>query len=1355
MRAPALSEDEVIIDVATADYGKGSTATLGKGILDFTDFWFNAKTKVGADGIHIRGITPDYDSKGIYDKEENIVTVGTGTGSEYRGTYRLANLDGDTSNGYELLKTNVYWDLTKDNRWLFDNDTIEFAVNTGSEILEVNEYDEGVAWNNVYNTLHAGSPAAIRVNNFNMTVDSAIAANQITFATNTDVGSDTTAVHLLGFNTDTTFAIAETQSVTVNGARTTTTVSNTYYLAELDGDSSNGFEFLKKNDVWKLTPESWNYSSGTTKFSIALSAPSLEADADGSAKGISVSYHPSVNASGEIIETLGNPSAGVVIDFSEMVLKSGVNFADSLLAFDAGIATGKNGVHIKGLNEKATGANYSSQVTVGESSYWLVNLDNDRAANNLPYTKSDDPEDTYSNGLELAKVNDYWTPVYYNDATNQNWAYSDTKIQFTISANAKNSRVGDDDYEGDDSVIKTYEINNDGSVKYISVDEENMIITVQSELTKTQAIKLGTEDATLSPMLEFKNIEFASNTATGRDGIHIKGYDLDSTVEINSTTYQLVDLDGNANNGLELMKHNNSGEGWTYKGGAWSYYNETAKLAFSFDSTSGIAANDDGTPSGVTVATVGSGNPTITFALDDAARSKAVNAIFFDSLTAGKVQFVGLAEDTKFSVATGWDKDGDGNDTVTETSVFQIANFDNSSANGLEVMKTDSQWTLSGGAWKFADEPSNSNLEFSIASTASLLATVDGTPTNVSYYNAESKTLSFSGSHNFVGSALSITKIGNDLLGAEGLHIVTPTWDPKDTIYSSWSDALQQDSQLTINNTKYQLVNLDSNKSNGYELMKVDSNWALKGSEWTYSKDSLNFTVSSDASIAPTADGTPNGIEVNGNTITLSDNASGKIGNISIANLSSLYGSGSNAVHIVDDKITKGTSYGDKYRLIDLDSNESNGYELMKVDGSKWTLDVNGNENVWYFHDETNYNTTSKKYLTQLEFSLTGGAPTDDGAPNGVNVDMSSLAVTLPGTMTDTSNITLTSGQANSDAKMHFAFAGTAISAVEGSEIVSVGSGSGSNPDKKTYMLFNVDGNDANGLELTDNGWLPTTVKAVKSATAKDAFRYISTKANYVLSGEAFGTGSTPNYVTIDHESGAITISDANNSINTSRDAFHIKTDTISKLTVNNVEFDLRNADGGADNGYELVKDGWTKVDNQNFINLDGTLTLHTATNSADTDNDNVPDGITFDSVTGGFTFSSAYTDSANVTITANDKNWAPGALEFGATPSDTNKTYTLEKITGQNKQWHIVTTAKGGQLPANDAWGSGGSDVNDLLDYESPTAIADSELSEIMEITPLASDGADEFNVSTMFDGISDRTTNALALADKRRKQK
>ena len=1002
----------IVVDTVRSGEGKDA---INKGMVDFTDFWFNSDTALGATGVHIKGLAPVYDtSTGIYDNTY-IAMVNT------KGLYRLANLDGIDDNGYELLKTNDYWDLTMSGKWQYHKD-LEFTVNSGDTLLDVREWNDTIDNNSAYNAQHAGGLFDFFVEGHSMTVNSGINSAWVTFSSDTKVGTDDDAIHIVGFNTDTTFGLTSYDTKT---KKSDTTV---YILADLDGNripvGEDGettvvdYEFLKVNDRWKLTPTSWDYSCGTTKFSVALSTPTIGANEDGSADGITVTRQASLTsgANATLSSTAFDTLAGYVVDFSDLELDENVLFYDSLVSFDAGITTGKYGVHVKGLDGVAK-EQYDSQVTVGESAYWLVNLDGDRAYNDVRLYKSD-ASTAYSNGYELAKVNENWTPVFVEGKAFQDWAYEDDNVKFTITSAAVT--VNASGLNTDGTIVKTFDIDDNGAVKNITVSDEG-VIEFGSALTSRSTIKNGTANATLGAMIKAEEITFDSDTAVGTNGIHIKGFSADDVVRVRvngeNVAYQLANLDGNSSNGLELMEINSL---WTFDNGKWTYDNgtydaksgkltseENEHLRFSFDSSSGLYPMSNGQASGISV--VGS---TITFNLSSSARDKALKSLRFYSIpkstdeetkkTSYDLKMVGLAEDTKVTLFS--------NETIKTGEEYQVVNIVDDeteegedptiAANTFELMKVDKNWTLKGGAWSYMNSSTTATSTFActINSHASLVAGYDGTPQDVSY-DTEEKTLSLhgEGAVNFIATDLTITQLtnksNNSITGSNGLHIVLPTTEEvgEGDNASVPAGVLVADTRYKVGNDTYQLVNLDEDSEN-YELMKVNSNWTLAGDDWSYANGDLAFSIirsnTEDNGVTtniedvfkPTDNGIPADISVVGSTM------------ISVANsFSTDYlfahfvfskaktGTVSGAVHFkggtdltessddysfvqeVDEDTNETTTSlselitigggSQTYRLIDLDG-ATNGLELMKV-----------NDNWKYITDTTEDNTHGWEYV--------------------------------------------------------------------------------------------------------------------------------------------------------------------------------------------------------------------------------------------------------------------------------------------------------------------------------------------------------------------------------------------------------
>ena len=1394
-----------VIDVTQVRSSEGKDASI-VGMLNISDFLFNKDTKLGAEGVHIKGINLRYDTLGVYNDEDVASVSG-------KGDYRLANLDGDTTNGYELLKMNDSWQLNDRNMWIYDGD-MQFTVNTGSDILDVRQWGDAGDNNSDYNNKYAGSPVNFYVNGEDMTVDAGIKSDQLKFALGTRVAAD--GIHINGFDTMTSFSIGNNLSTTVGGKTTMVAVYNDYVLADLDGSLNNGYELLKKNDHWTLTPEEWKYENGSTKFDVKLIAPTLAANEDGAAEGIEVRYHPGINNNGLFVDTLENKNTGMVIDFNEQLELE--NFANSLLAFDGGIATGKNGVHIKGL----IGMTEDPQVTVGGEAYWLVNLDDDMVSDSDYRKYNEGAEDDpyyYTNGLELAKVNDKWTPVYndyYDDGSHQDWEYKDDNVQFTLTSRAR-FRVGSTDdgpiyLYGEDS-SKAFAINDDGSVKYVTVGDDG-VINIGRELTSSTTTKIGSTNVTLDAYLGveleeaeddedgnviagtgnyyIQGIELAATTKTGASGIHIKGYNADTRITMNDTNYQLVDLDGSSDNGYELMKVDDN---WTFKGGVWSYDNDD--VAFTFDKNSGLKATDFGQASGVSV-----NNSTIVFSLDDEAQQKALNSLTFTSfiydedggednitgLTAGTkgLHIKGLAEDTKISLRTVDYTENEKGDTVV--SEYQVAALDNDTTNGSEVMLVDDQWKFKDNAWTFSNASTTalSSLVFSISDKASIRPNADGTgkPGTITYSEpAEGEensayTLNFSNASNFIATNLTISKLirgtgnnGETLYGANGLHIVLPN-------AHSAAGTLYSDTKLVVGNDTYQLVDLDEDDSD-YELMKVDSNWSLNGGSWTYyNSNAGGVAVSISAAngafkgLNGFDDGKPIGATVtaNSNGATLSlPNDEGENG-IRFSNLNNVkiqqatYGTSSNAFHVVGEGLTEGEELTigtatQKYRLANLDNNGNNGYELMKKD-DKWTVNLTSGDN----YKSWSYDGTIKKgnLTTALKFKVDAGLlnPTDDGTPTLASVDTVSGIITVPISAIgdDGSKIHLTEAETGIGAgAVHFKFTGNGNP--EGKKIdLTIGG------TKTEYALFDADGNPDNGYELTNDGWLQATINGSAKSSPKvpqAAFHYNSSKAEYYLTGSAFGsTVSGPKYDT-DKPAG-VSVEDGKlkfegKEFDTTAKNFHIKTDDATTVNVNGKDFTLRNADGNANNGLELTNDGWAMdIETENkytFYNLDGNFTITAGVAESD-DNNNTPKGITYSG--GTLTFNGEY-DSVEeleaITIKA-ASSWSAGVSVENNELSE-NNTIVLKRDTTDKTKFTISVTSKSesSQLPA-DGYSTSGYDVDDLINYDGSSAATD-ELDAIMDVKPLAAQ--DEFSVSSLLDGIGglQKTLNDLTYSNRHRQKK
>ncbi len=1364
-----------VIEVDTKEKNEGGKIST-ESLLDLPNFEFASSTTIGKDGVHIKGIDPKYEEDGLYD-DEQVTTI-----NKKDGKFRIANLDGDSTNGYELLKVNDNWKYDKNNNWQFSDDEVLFTIKSGSNnvILDVDD------------TL--GSPALVTIGSKgadSITVGAGIAANLFYF--DGDTKTNATGIHIFGFDTSTKFTLEKAETIGEGEDTVATVISKEYILAELDGSSADGYELLKTNDLWSLGGDGWYYSSGTTSFKINLMPTIIGATDDGAAKNVEVGYRVSLTAGDEAFTTVWADEDNTIPVYDTSAVEIDFNndkITNNNIVFDENVKTNATGIHVKG-----DGLSVSSNVTVGSAEYRFVELDGYSSA-------VDEDDDGYR---ELAKVNENWTPIYGTEkfASQTSWAYKSDDIAFTV--NASSYDVWSDSEEEEGGVKEILGVDDNGALKDITVDGNT--ITFASKLTSLRPYSEGDEEYA-EVVFNLNNINLASDTAVGREGIHIKGYASDTTIRIEYTVskgnpanieYQLVDLDGDSGNGYELMKvdaasvgtggQSYSAPGWTYEGKNWSYSNDALKLNFTIGSGANLSPMDDGRPEGVTVstATVKSGNKTdtaTTLTVSEGVRSNVLSNLVFAegeegeegiTLGANGLHIVGLNADTTLRTVTYPEEEAE-NTTPTYT-YYQVAEIDGND-NGLEVMQVDSNWSLKGGEWSYSNaseeesEATPESFAFKIAAAAgiSVDAVGHGVPKTVTYNNI-TKTLDLSGAASLIATDLTITKADynadnsdsgdGNYLGAKGVHIILPT------ISAAASPKL--DTKFTVNGAQYQLVDLDHNENTtDYELMKVDGNWSLSNGAWSYKNSNVEFTLTSDAQINGAAiyandDGTPIGVSVSGSTITFDENSKlDDLKNLKIGKAT--YGTVDNAISIVKSGLTEGDTVSigsDKqsYMLVNLDRSDDGSLELMKVNNN-WTYTpakTSQDTASWAYLDSTK-TATSKFAFTLNGVSTENDAarPNSEGTPLGVIV--SGTSVTLPGEILSTgsdgnlTNFILTKGTPGSGTSAVHIFQSGEGDSLEKTTVSS---------DTTTFTLMDADANSLNGYELTYDGWLKVGAKS---------FRYKSSAVDYSLTGGAFdytknqpiaatSTGITSDLVTVSvvGENNVLTFGGSN--IKTDLNNFHVKfghtvsedDDSQFQVTINKKAFTLADADNNTANGYELTNGGWAQSATATvFVNLNGNFTLK---NGTDSNKDLMPDGITYsvdEDGKGTVTFATPAAFS-NVTIVSSNSNFTLNN-DIAITSEKVDKTDYIWKKSGSN--YTVSTIESSSQLPASGYYTSG-YDVDDLFNYESPTAIVDDELDDIMEIKPLASDGANDFNVGTMFDGLNDRTVNALTFAEKRRKLK
>ncbi len=1071
------------------------------------------------------GIAPShflFGSDATFGSETKAVHIsGYDVGTEFiigedKVAYQVADLDRDSTNGYELLKVdkNSGWSISE-GAWTFDNKTIVYNNQAASDasraaIPQVKftiASDAGLAISD------KGLPVGV-----NVVVENEVTSKYLGQVTSITIGTETIASHI-SFDTLGNSDIEEPTHIygISSGTGTVPTFKmgddNEYYLVNLDG-KDNGLEFLRKDAHWLRTNSNWRYfnDSSTAAFNangdFQITTTAL-ASADGTPRGINVERK--VGAVADTTETFitVDSALGTIADTTgtkgaEKVEQKPVQ----LLFSNTTVVNSKTGFHLFANGDESNVFKADATVSVVQGtethSYLLADLDRDS-----------------TNGYELLHVNDAnWT---YNNGADTlhpvgSWSYSSGAtvgsltggIKFDISATA--NLLGEGATLGTPSgVTVTAATTEDGT---------NMTITGAKGLDVGQFV-------------------FDSSTAVktflSNGGLHFKGADTvtfkaGQTIIINTpttedpsatSTYQLAELSGNTNDGLELLKiapstlwtldvDNNNKRTWTYSNSGLGI----DLLTISTDSN--LVSTNDGTPAGITIS---GGNTAATISIDSGtAAVEASNVVVAGSLTfsavdsdtnlgsGGTLHMVGVTTDTTIVIGSG-----------TDTYNYVLAQMD-TVAGDLEFLKTNANWklysqpatvgsdssstTYAAGTWVYTD----ANLTMTFSSEAGLVESArhiapagsDGAPLGVTVdgnnislnrtllnIDKDGKT-----AENFNGN---ITLGSNATIGKNGLHF----------------DGVDSDTNIAISGSaqaNFYFAELDNDSDNGYELTPWNNNWHRTADGWNYTdtsianhnvvftiNDTIDVVEKTETDVVKSLVGSPQGITISasGETFQFSDTITfGTATDAGIISFSSVV-AGVDGLHVKGITIDSEFAVGSKtYALKELTNDSSTGLELL-VQDDNWSLANKGDHDekrVWTYASDTGlsfsvgYNDKYASGLTLISsdvgqpvgasVSVDGGQYYINFAASGTGVtDLVSLDIVTLNAADDITKIHI-KGFADSSTTNGSSYAYT----TDTTKMFSIGT------DTNTkYYLADVDGKADNGYELVkndenwhryDTGWL-------------------------------------------------------------------------------------------------------------------------------------------------------------------------------------------------------------------------------------------------------------------------------------------
>ena len=1454
---------------------------------------FASNTAINYEGIHILG-----------NGTKSSVTFGAGAAIKVLGedddntnakTYKLANLDRNITNGYELLTTVAGWTFNNGDEegyalgsWTFesdvkvgDSDAIKFTVSESASLFAVDTKPEDSA-----DTIVAGNPEGIYVSigEGQATLYSdAVQSTQLIFAdTDTTMAlfQSSTGLHVVGFEEDDLVTVVATPAKTNNGKVTKPAVIWSYRVKELSGDTVNGSELLKVSDGdrWSLTANEdtgynreWTYKDDYLTLNAGYTFTDDEGATQDEVSGglyASANGNP-INLSVTTDTTASTPSIINVNQDSDAARLQ----ASSLFISTSQVGSGTS-VHIVG---------YDSDTTLSVNDGTTIR----------PYRLTD-LDGIHTNGLELVAYNENWT--YYATDAKLTDIVSDTEGGVDYKAGtwmySKTFVDGDDEQTfymalDSDVALRTtlsggkYKLVDAGGHKGMAAADENgapigatvsgnsfsgLTLTFDSNRLNIQTVT-GTGKTFVTSTTVFDHITLGSNTAINKEGTHIIGFDSGTTLNLGGKQFYLADLDSNTDNGFELIaKHDQ----WARTADGWTYDTDTVKFALN----TVLETHDNGAPIGISVVSgINNGTDSDTIVIDrDLVSNASLIALDKKVVATGEngihISLVGEAalDNTAWDLTAGdvTFKIGDKN--------YLLKELDGNSNDGYELLlANDEGWSLTNGGadsdtriWTYTGtNTKNANLTFTINpktedmvdgydSDQGLHADSDGLPVGVSVEldsvgtkaNAiYSYRIDFgdtdTGDTEITTGGVSYKQVTFDTVvtGVNGIHIKGLV--ESDTLaYSSDTDCM-----FNVDGVNYYLAKINTAKTKNsdfndyYELLADDENWHRNENDWSYdwsyTTDTVAFKVGSfkvgssevllGASTVEADQGKPAGISVIHDFAKDNDEFESTFINVTssvkIAD-AIIFDSETKVAHLHISLSTANamvttfafrpsdmtsTESDTTYYIVNADHNATNGAEFYMMDTDSdqgiWKRTTTGWDYFSSVEGATNYKEkTSKAFAFRINISdskQNGYNAEDAGSsvPADFTVDSDAKIITWSNTNFAISDFGLYSTTALStsitveDDELKFSsphFHATGDDAANRlSEGATIGAYDASNKLVATYQLYNADGNAANGLELTYNGWNTVDSGGIvysyvrgTDAELESNIGFVLKVSDDVLKPAITGAATLPGFRASAVTStgfGFDTVSNNNSTSSTkgvvisqlTSKNFHVRRFEEygniyeGEVTLGNNTYKLKDVDSDTTNGYELISSdrNWAKLTADSgrqlaYVGTTGTaFTLAGGNANLDKNNDFIPDSAVTVTIAEGKT-----TVEFAASISGLQLQLA------GATDSDTfvvkyTGKETLYTLTGGSSiDDYCFSFAESDTTTANaDTNSQLPSDIDELLNYDSGAAFS-SDLDSILDTGSIGvSENLNVFDASDPLTGVAtnDKSINALLLNARHRARK
>ena len=631
-------------------------------------------------------------------------------------------------NGYELLTPHTHWKfnngldadgnvdekLTPDKAlgsWTFDSDQqvgesdvgLKFSVSESANLLPIDKTDDANIPEALKESVVEGNPNGIYIsfsgttNDATITVvDEAVTAAQLIFTDTAAAESmflSDTGLHMVGFTEDDTVTVTQYRA---NGTDTTY-----YRLKELSGKDVDGFELLKvsETDVWELNTDNddslkreWTYKNETYGMTLtADTEANLHAHTSGRPLNLEV-LAPNTSTDTATIKvnkdsdsfTLG----AAYLDITTNNVGSGASIhvigydSDTMLHVNDGTEDGRTYrlANMDGNTETRELLAYNENWRYYDCDVKLTDISGGTEADTYKAGSW-----LYSRNFTVGEENHTFYLKLDSDVALRGTDKNGNFLTLGKKSSGSSSSTGMAFADANGAPIGVTVAGGSFDGLTITFDAERLNIQSYNEDTKTTDTNL------------FSHITLGSDTAIGKDGIHILGFASDTTFKVGESDVKLAELDGDTGNGLELLNVNNNG--WTRIANGWEY--DSDGVAFTVANT--LSSDENGAPIGITVNGGKAGrtsNYSDTIVIDNSTITSPDQIVFANGTRAGSstgihISLLSGAEegwaDASFSFAS-----STSSASTLDNRTYYMKELDGETDTGYELLIANTKgWSLS------------------------------------------------------------------------------------------------------------------------------------------------------------------------------------------------------------------------------------------------------------------------------------------------------------------------------------------------------------------------------------------------------------------------------------------------------------------------------------------------------------------------------------------------------------------------------------------------------------------------------------------------------------------------------------